>query len=239
MTTAISLITRSMRLAGSIGKGEVPDADESADGLTALQSMLASMSIERMTVYYIVEETLTLGSTATYTMGPSGDLNTTRPTRIEDCCFIRYGGASGYDLQLQMLNFEAYAAVVAKSTQSNLPNYLFVDMQNPLVNLTFWPIPTGGAAVAHIFSWKQLQQFTALTDVLALPPGYEEMITFNLAVRWAGPEFGQVVPDDVRQVAKDSMANIKRINAPAPIMRSEAGLMTRQWPAGSIIWGDP
>ena len=153
MTTAIQIITRSMRLVGAIGKGEAPDDDESADGLESLNSMLESWSIDRLNAYYIVEETLTLvGSQATYTMGTGGDLNTTRPTQIEDCCFIRYGGTSGYDLQMQMLNFEAYAAVVAKSTLSNLPNYLFADMQNPLVRLTFWPIPTSSAAVAHIFS---------------------------------------------------------------------------------------
>lgn len=240
MTTALDLITRSMRLAGSIGKGEAPDDDEAADGLTALNSMQASLSTNRLTAYYVVEETLTLvGSQATYTMGSGGDLNTTRPTRIEDACFIRYGGTGGYDLQLQMLNFEAYAGIVAKSTSSNLPAYLFVDMQNPLVRLTFWPIPTSAAAEAHIFSWKQLQQFTALTDVLALPPGYEEMLAFNLAVRWAGPEFGQPISEDVRKIAVRSLADIKRINAPAPIARSEAGLMTRRWPAGSIIWGGP
>ena len=240
MTTVIESLTRSARLAQVIGKGEALDDDEAADGLTALNSMLASLSTNRLTASYIVEETLTLvGSQATYTMGSGGDLNTTRPTRIEDCCFIRYGGSSGYDLQLTMLNFEAYAGVVAKSTASNLPSYLFVDMQYPLVNLTFWPIPTSSAAVAHIFSWKAFGTYTALTDSLALPPGYEEMIAFNMAVRWAGPEFGQEVPADVRALAVRTLADIKRINAPAPIARSEAGLMTRRWPAGSIIWGGP
>jgi hypothetical protein len=169
-------------------------------------------------------------------MGSGGDLNTTRPTRIEDCCFIRY---SSYDLALELLNFQAYAAVVAKTTASNLPSYLFADMQYPLVNLTFWPVPTSAAAVAHIFSWKQLQQFTALTDVLALPPGYEEMIAFNLAVRWACPEFGQKVEPEVAAFAIRSIQNLKRINAVPPVSRSEAGLMTRRWPAGSIIWGGP
>lgn len=225
-----------MRLGRVIGKGEAPDDDEAADGLAALNSMMDSLSIERLNVYYIVEETLTLGTAATYTMGVGGDLNTTRPTRIEDCCFIRYADA---DLQLELLNFQAYAAVVSKSTASNLPSYLFADMQNPLVRLTFWPVPTGAAAVAHIFSWKQLQQFAALTTVLALPPGYEEMIAYNLTVRWACPEFGQPVQPEVAAFASRSMASLKRINAVPPVARSEAGLMTRQWPAGSIIWGGP
>lgn len=236
MTTAIQLITRSMRLAGAIGKGEAPDDDEAVDGLAAMNSMMDSFSIERLNVYYIVEETLTLvAGTATYTMGTGGDLNTSRPTRIEDSCFIRYPTNS--DFPLTLLNYEGYAAIVDKTTQSNIPQYLFPDMRNPLARLTFWPVPSDAAAVPHIFSWKQLQQFAALTDALALPPGYEDMIAFNLCVRWAGPEFGQKVPDEVKALAVMSKANVKRINAPAPIMRSEAGVLTRSWPANNIYTG--
>ena len=235
MATAISLITRSMRLSGVIGKGETPDDDEAADGLVALNSMLDSFSIERLQVYYIVEETLTMvAGTATYTMGVGGNLNTTRPTRIEDACFIRY---NSIDTPLQLLDFQGNAAIVNKTTQTNVPQYLFPDMQNPLVRLTFWPVPSDATAVAHIFSWKQLQQFSALTTALALPPGYEEMIAFNLAVRWAGPEFGQKVPDEVKALAVMSKANIERMNAPSPIMRSEVGVLTRRWPAGGIYNG--
>jgi hypothetical protein len=63
-------------------------------------------------------------SQATYTMGSGGDLNTTRPTKIEDNCFIRYGTL---DFPLQNLNFESYAAIVDKTTQSNLPTRMFFD----------------------------------------------------------------------------------------------------------------
>ena len=236
-TTAIKLITRAMRLARVLGVGEAPTSAESANGLEALNSMLDSMSTERLNAYYIVEETLTMvAAQATYTMGSGGDLNTTRPTRIEDSCFIRN---ASLDTPLQLLNFEAYAAVVSKTVASTIPYYLFVDMQNPLVNLTFYPVPSDTSSVAHIFSWKQLQQFAALTDVLALPPGYEEMIASNLAVRWAAPEFGQDAPPAVIALAIRSAASVKRINAPAPIARSEAGVMTRRWQSGSIWWGGP
>lgn len=235
MATAISIITRAMRLSRAIGVGETATDDEAADGLAALNSMLDSFSIERLNVYYIVEETLTLvAAQQTYTMGSSGDLNTTRPTRIEDACFIRY---ASIDTPLMLVNFEAWAAIPAKTVSSNIPNLLFVDMQNPLVRLSFYPTPSSASAVAHIFSWKQLQQFATLTDVLALPPGYERMITYQLACEWAGPEFGQTITPDVMRIATQAKANIKRVNAPAPVMRTELGAMTRQWPAYSIYTG--
>lgn len=239
-TTAVGMIKRSMRLAGSIGVGEEPTDDEAQDGLTALNSMLGSLSTERQaSAYYVVEETLTLTNATEYTVGPSGDLNTTRPSRIEDSNFIRYGsGSSAYDLPITLLNYEAYAAIVAKGITSNMAFYMFVSMENPLVKLKFYPIPTGSGGVLHLFSWKQLQQFSTLTTALSLPIGYEEMIVSNLAIRWAGPEFGLVPPKAVQDLAVRSLAAIKRINATSPIARSEAGLMTRQWAQqGSIYWG--
>jgi hypothetical protein len=80
-----------------------------------------------------------------------------------------------------------------------------------------------------------LQSFAAITDELDLPPGYQRAIEYNLAVEY-GPEFGVDIPNTVRQIAESSRRNLKRINSPSPIMRSEAGYMTRdRW---RYIYGD-
>lgn len=234
MATAITMITRAMRLARVIGKGEAPDDDEAADGLTALNAMLDSWSIERLFVYYIVEENMTLvANQATYTMGVGGDLNTTRPTRVDDSCFVRM---SSMDFPLTLLDSQQYASIVDKTTTtSNLPMFLFPDMQNPLVRLTFYPVPST-ANVAHIRSWKQLQQFATLTDVLALPPGHQRAIEYSLAEEF-GPEFGVQILPKVEQIALKARANIKKINAPAPILGSEVGMMNTVRTAVNIYQG--
>lgn len=234
MATAISMVTRAMRLARVISRSEVPDDPESADGLAAMNTMLESWSIEPLFVYYIVEESLTLvANQATYTMGSGGNLNTTRPTRIEDSCFIR---DSGFDYPLTLIDDGQYASICAKSTAtSNVPEYLFADMQYPLVRLNFYPVPSS-ANVAHIKSWKQLQQFTSLTDVLALPPGYQRAIEYSLAEEF-GVEFGKKISPKVEQIALKARANIKRINAPSRIMSSDVGLMNLTRTTGSIYSG--
>jgi hypothetical protein len=222
MATAITMISRAMRLAGVIGTGETPSDNESADGLVALNAMLESWSIERLYVYYIVQESLTLvPGTATYTMGVGGDLNTTRPTQIDDSCFVSYGSM---DIPLQLINADAYSGLVAKTIQSNLPQYIFADMQYPLVRLSFYPVPNT-AYTAAIRSWKQLQSFATLTDALALPPGYQRAIEFSLAEEFC-PEFGVNVPPQVRAIAGKARTNLKRINAVTPVMLSEAGAMS-------------
>lgn len=235
MTTCLDMIKRGMRLAGALGEGEDPTDQEAEDGRTVMNSMLDSWGIERMFVPYIVEETIALGTiSATYTMGPSGDLNTTRPTRIDDSCFIRY---LGVDTPLPVINGDAYAAIIAKSIQSNMPMWLFPDMQYPLVTLYFYPVPTTATAIAHIRSWKQLQSFDTLTEVLVLPPGYQRAIEYSFAEEY-GPEFGLDTPPMVIAKAAKARANVKRINAPAPVMRTEVGVMTGTYPQrGNIYTG--
>lgn len=233
MTTAIQMITRSMRLAGIIGKGESLDTDEADDGLVALNSMLDSWSIERLFAYYMVQETLNVvANQATYTMGVGGDLNTTRPTRIEDDAYITF---ASIDYHIKVINVDAYASIPAKTVQSNIPLWLYVSYQNPLVKLTFYPVQNTSGVVT-LWSWKQLQQFTTLTDVLALPPGNERAITYSLAEEF-GPEFGVQIDPRVSAIAMKARGNLKRINAPSPVMSSEVGYMGRLRKIGNILSG--
>ena len=62
------------------------------------------------------------------------------------------------------------------------------------------------------------------TDVLYYPPGYLRTIKYNLAVELA-PEFGVEPSRTVRQIARDSKRNIKRINNPGDVMTMPGGLM--------------
>jgi hypothetical protein len=232
-TTALSMITRAMRLAGVIGKGETLDDDEAQDGLEALQGMIDSWNIERLYVYYIVQEALTLvANQQTYTMGSGGDLSTTRPTQIDDSCFTRFNGT---DFPLRLIDKQAFDAIPVKTVTSNVPMWLFADMQYPLVSLNLYPVPNA-AGTAYIQSWRQLQAFTALTDVLALPPGYKRAIEYSLAEEY-GPEFGVEIPKKVQQIATKARANLKRLNSPKNVMRSEIGYMNRSRFADNIYQG--
>lgn len=233
-TTVIEMGTRAMRLIGALGVGETPDDQEAADMLMSLQGMIDSWNTERLFVYYILEETLTLSASAqNYTMGPSGDLNTTRPVKIDDSCYIKFQDIA---FPLQIIEVQSWNEIPAKATTSNIPMYLYVMMGHPLVTLKFYPYPSSASAVAHISSLKQLQAFTALTDTLALPPGYQDAITYSLAERIA-PEYGKTIPADVARVATKARANIKRINAPMRVMRSEVGYMNRSRYSDNIYNG--
>lgn len=221
MATALQMITRAMRLAGVIGKGESPDSDEAQDGLTALNAMLDSWRIERLFVYQIVQGSYTWpSSTTSRTIGSGGDFSATRPDRIESA-FVVDSNSNWYEVKVLAMR-EEYDAIVVKTVTGNLPMYLFYDPAYPLGVIYLWSIPSAQLTL-KLNTWQTLQSFSTLTTALALPPGYERAIVYNLAVEF-GPEFGVKVPDEVRAIAVKATSNIKNLNAPTLIAQVDNGV---------------
>ena len=226
MTTANEIISRSLRLMGVLGQGRrTLTANEAADGLEALNGMLESFSLERMMVYQILEENFPLvAGTASYTIGSGGTFSTIRPIKIESA-FIR--DSSNIDYQLEIINNEAYDSVQLK-TVSSRPQYLYYDPVYPLAYIRLLYVPAY-ADTLYINSWKQLQQFTDGTTALALPPGYQRMIVYNLAIEM-NAEYQTKLAPEVVAIATQSKAAIKRINAPSPIASVAEVTMKRTSP---------
>lgn len=213
MTTATDLISRSLRLLGVVGQGRrTLTANESNDGLEALNAMLDSFSLERMMVYQILQENFPItAGTADYSIGTGGDFNTARPIKV-DSAFIRDGST---DLPVLIIDRDAYDSVSVKSSTSR-PQYLFYDTQYPLAYIRLLYVPDASYTL-FISSWQPLQRFANATEDLALPPGYERMIAYNLAIELSA-EFGVDASREVIALASQSKSIIKRINAPAPIL---------------------
>jgi len=225
VATAITLITRAMRLAGVIGKGETPDSDESADGLTALNAMLDSWQIQRLFVYQIRSETFTWAANQqTRTVGAAGNFVTDLPTRVADNCAFSDGSS---DFGVKLIDVDAWTAIPDKTTTSTYPAWIYPEYGASLVTLYAYPIPSASVTF-YLRTWKRLQAFSTLTDVLTLPPGNERAIVFSLAEEFGGPEFGVQVPASVISIARDARRALRRVNAPSPVMSSEAGLLTGQ-----------
>lgn len=225
MATALDMIKRAMRLAQVNTKGETPDADESADGLTALNAMLDSWQIDRLFVYQIREETFTwTANDQTQTVGAAGDFVTDLPTRIaDDCVFV----VNSTDHAASLIDVNAWSSIPDKTTTSTFPWFIYPEYGAALVTLYCYPIPNANVTF-KLRTWKRLQSFSALTTDLALPPGYQRAIEYSLAEEY-GPEFGVEIPPRVTSIAAISRRNIRRVNSPSPVMRSEAGRMTNRY----------
>jgi hypothetical protein len=104
-----------------------------------------------------------------------------------------------------------------------LPSDVFYDAGFPLGTLHFYPSPNASIYEMHILTKAVLSAFTSLTQVIALPPEYEEALIYNLAVRLR-PAY-QMAPDPtVTQLAKAALNSIKNANTQMPRLKMPAAL---------------
>lgn len=230
MATALDMITRAMRLAGVIGKGESPSDDEAADGLEALNSMLDSWQTERLFVYQISENSFTWGSgNQSRTVGAAGNFVMARPAQVDDSTYFVQNNIS---YPVRLIDSDAWAAIPDKTTTSTLPFWLYVEYGVSTVTLYAYPTPSAAITI-KLRTWAGLQSFAALTTDLSLPMGNERAIVYSLAEEF-GPEFGVDVPPRVADIARKARRNLKRINSVPPVMASEVGYMNRRL-AGNVF----
>lgn len=213
--TANTMISRAMRLIQVIGVDQNPAAQEGADGLYALNAMLDAWSIERLMVYQIKQSSHSWPANITSrTIGSGGNFNTTRPAKIVEGTFFRDSGNTDYQVTVTE-DRPVYDGIVAKGSTGSFPEVLFADTEFPLTVLYVWPVPNQ-ALTLFLNSWRALQQFTALTTVLSLPPGYQAAIEYNLAI-WIAPEFGAAAKqaaNDIKDQAALLKQAIKSLNTP-------------------------
>lgn len=230
--TALTMIRRAMRLMRTLPVDREPTTAEANDGLYALNAMMQAWSIERLMVYVVTALTYSWPSSAeSRTLGTGGDINQTRPTKVaEEGNFFRDTGTSiDYPL-LWIGDKSSYDNILLKSTTSTYPQWIWVETNYPLMTIRVWPVPTQTLQL-HLNHWKPLQEFSSLTEQIALPPGYQAAIEFNLAI-WYAPEFGTAatITDDVRNQARVLKQTIRSMNTPDLIMQLDGALFGRGYP---------
>lgn len=209
MPTANDLIKSAAIKLGAIQTGETLSADEVSDSLAILNSWLDSESTVKGMIYHIQQESFTWNANqASQTIGTGGDFNTTRPIHIEDGTYFR--DVNTIDDPITILrDRQSYDSLASKTDTTTFPEILYYEPDYPLGVLYVYPVPSQNITF-KLNSWKALQVF-ALTDNLAMPPGYQWMIENNLAVHLE-PVFSVPCPERVKREAIDSKKRVKRIN---------------------------
>lgn len=217
------LIRSSMRLIGAIATGETPTAEESADGLLVLNDLLENWSTEKLSVWGSSNQTFNLvGGQATYTIGPTGNFNTTRPIEV-DSAYCTFGGV---DFPVGIISQEEYNLISLKTMQQPIVERLLYVNDFPLGTITVWPVPTQASPIT-LSMGRVLTSPVALTDTLSGPPGFTKAIRYCLAVEFAA-EFGVAPPDMVVQAAADSKGDYKRANMVPVVARYDDALSAPQ-----------
>ena len=201
-----------------------PSPAQFQDAIDELNRLTSSLNCDRLFIYSRTAEVFPLTGAKTYTIGqdPTGavtaDFDAPRPQGLESANIIRgipqlrYPLAIATDLQ--------WAKIRLQDIANTIPDALYNDRGYPLSTLYLWGQPMSGDEL-ELFVWALVPQFAGLTDVVLLPPGYEDALVLNLACRLA-PHFQRVVDQDVRQQARESLMRLESINAPQPIADTSA-----------------
>jgi hypothetical protein len=192
--TVQQLIDAALRTLGVIATGETPSSDERTDGLTALNHMIGEWNAQALPIYQATRESVFLTGAASYALS-------TRPVKIQGAQ-ITFGGMT---VPVEVVNGEQWSRGGGTPSMPQLWN----DAGYPNSTIYLRPAPTSGTL--ELQSLRPLSSSYQLSDNLALPPGYEAALRFNLAARLA-PEFGRVDPA-VDQRAADALTSIMGLNA--------------------------
>lgn len=215
------MIASSLRLIGVLASSEASTSDEANDALKVLNQMLSSWSTENLAVHEKVREEFTLtGGTSAYTWGTGGDFDSSRPVDVISAAFK----ISELETPIKILTTSEYADIRNKQI-SGLPGGVYFDGAQPLLGVTFIPVPTGSES-AVFYSLKPFSTLT-LNTALSYPPGYEKAIRYNLAIDLA-PEYGRPLDAMIVQQAMDAKAQIKRKNMQTPLMKTDIPFGSRK-----------
>lgn len=239
MARVQDLINGALRRIGVLAEGEVPPFDQSNDALIALNDLVDQWAGEKLQVYTETRTVSTLtASQASFTVGPSGNINIVRPMFIRHVNYQDTSQSPTYEYQLPpLLTEDAYARITMKSQTSTLPQVAYYNPTFPLGTLIPWPIPTSATLQWVLYHSTAVPVFAALTTTVSLPPGYNRMMRSNLAIEIA-PEYGKQPDAALIRTAVDSMAAVKRSNKRLMDLSFEAAALVqnRVGMGGYSIW---
>jgi hypothetical protein len=215
------LIYAALRKAAiTLGPQRTPSSAQFQDAIEELNRMIGSWNCDRLNIYSISRNQFPLTGAGSYTIGQVpgmlADFDAPRPQAIERANVIN--GSIRYSVGL--VTPAQWAEITVQALPNTIPYVLYNDRAYPLSTLFLYGQPVGGMEL-ELYTWFAIQTFQKLEDVVMLPPGYEDALVLNLAVRLA-PHFQRQVNVDVRNDAQKSLMRIESINAPRPIASTGA-----------------
>lgn len=214
-TTALNICQTALQMIGAYGAGDPLSDADAALMLRLLNSMMDNWSNLTLACYEVTEQSLVLvPGQQSYTVGPGGYANGTRPLKIltdPGTAYIQDNNGNNYPVEVVPRDKWNQYGNRSDLVNSNFPSVLFYDPQFPLGIINFTPIPNE-AYTAFFDSMLQLTDFATLATAVSLPPGYEMAMYSNLAIL-AHPFFmdGQINPAIVK-IAATSLGDVKRTN---------------------------
>lgn len=225
--TAQSVLTAAMQEIGVLSPGEMPSNGDSAWVLQKLQRLLDRYNSRSAMIYSVDFAEFTLPvNVQPVTIGPGDetDFNVNqRPVKINSAMLILNGGVdspSQVEVPMFIRDKDWWATQTIKSLTSTLPTDLYYSPDWPVGNIYFWPIPVAVNNV-RLEMWSVLGQMTNYNQFFTMPPGYWDLVIFELAVD-ISPSFERPVSPDLRLNFMKAQKAVEGNNIYSPRLKSDA-----------------
>ena len=232
MPSANDFTDQALRLLGVIDPTENASPEDAETGFDVLNDWIDALGLERQTIYTVLRTPHTLVSgTASYTIGSGGTINIARPIWIDHAGLILDTGASEpVEARIRVLTDDEYQHWPQKTFQSTFATGVYYDhnWSSGLGRVYPLPIPDVGTTQVVLYTPTALTEFADQSTNYTFPPGYRRAIRLNLALELSAHYPGAAPPQNLPQLAMQSLANIKRGNTRLSHVEIDPGLSGRR-----------
>jgi len=233
MATIRNIIESALLKINALDPGESINGNEAGQNKDALYQMVDAWSNENLLVPVttVITHPLVVDETE-YTIGvygslpiPTTHIETPRPQQILSA-FIR--DSQGTDYSVTEMAYNQWSSITRKTNIAR-PSRYYKREGYPSDTLIFETNPYQ-ADVLHleaILPFTAILPVSTLNDVVALPPGYEQALVYNLAIDLAG-SYGKDIGQFLFRRAEELKMMLKRQNLKLPTMEADRGLQTRR-----------
>lgn len=212
MATAAEICQSALEDLGVLGSGQTMASGDLDICFRALNQLMDQYAAERLMIYTITGTTWTIAANdGTYTVGAAGNVVIARPVFISHVNYRNTATTPVLELPLKLLTDDEWANTPLKTLTSVLPIAAYYNPTYPLGTLELWPVPTSSTLTGVLYAPQQAGRFTASSDTVSLPPGYERFLVKSLALDVAA-KFGAVPSPAIIQAARDARAVVKASN---------------------------
>lgn len=214
------------KAAVTIGPGRTPSPAQFQDAIDELNRLIGSLNCDRLNIYSVARYEFPLTGAKIYTMGqdPTGaviaDFDGPWPIAINRANIIY--SVPEIRRPLAILTDLQWARIVVQDIGNTIPYALYNDRAYPLANIYLYPQPVPGYLL-ELYIWQLVPAFMTVDDAVVLPPGYEDALTLNLAVRLVtqfsnNSNIPRQVDPNLYEQARLSLMRLESINAPRPTL---------------------
>lgn len=226
--TLQSILQRSLRIAGiTIKPGVTPSNDQLNELVAEMNAMLSSWSCNGHRIHNV--QIAQYGLTAeqkVYTIGPGADLDGPRPVRITWANIVSSTDPTYRTAVAVTTDPTEWGRIQMQDETSSNPNLIYYDNsidENGWARIYIHPQAQTGFSL-ELIAWMEIDGgFTAVSDVVMWPPGYEDAVTWNFALRTAAmnPHEAKILPIAFER-ARETLYAITTLRMISPVLRSEA-----------------